>query len=98
MIEIREHIEGIILPVHAQPGAKRSGLMGEQAGALKVAVTAAPEQGKANKALVEVLSKALKIKKSQIELLSGETNREKKFLLRNISMEELISILSEVRN
>ena len=40
---------------------------------LKVCVTQAAEKGKANKALVELLGKALSLRKSQIELLSGET-------------------------
>ncbi len=89
MIEIQQHAEGCILPVRAQPGARRAGLAGEQAGALKVAVTAAPEQGKANKALIEVLSKALGVRRSRIELVSGETSRDKRFLVRGLTAAEL---------
>lgn len=63
--------------------------MGEQAGALKVAVTAAPEQGKANKAILEVLREALGLKRSQIEQISGETSRDKRFLIRDLSQGEL---------
>ena len=44
MIAITEHAEGCVLPVRAQPGAKRSGVQGERNGALKVAVTAPPAQ------------------------------------------------------
>jgi uncharacterized protein (TIGR00251 family) len=89
MIAIGEHAEGLILPVRAQPGARKAGVLGEQAGSLKVAVTARPEQGKANQALVEVLREALGLKRSQIELLSGPTSREKRFLLRGLSRPEL---------
>ena len=46
MIAITDHAEGCILLVRAQPGARRAGVQGEQAGALKVAVTAPPEDGR----------------------------------------------------
>ena len=59
MIIITEHAEGLVLPVRAQPRARKPGILGEQAGALKVAVTALPEDGRANEALVEALADGL---------------------------------------
>lgn len=93
MIEITEHAEGCVLPVRAQPGARKAGVLGEQAGALKVAVIAPPEGGRANKALVELLRETLGLKRSQIELLSGATSREKRFLIRDLSQTELTARL-----
>jgi uncharacterized protein len=89
MIAITDHADGCILPVRAQPGARRNGVQGEQSGALKIAVTAPPEDGRANAALVESLRDALKVKRSQIDLLSGQTSREKKFLIRGVKKAEL---------
>ena len=89
MIAITEHAEGLVLPVRAQPGARRAGVVGEQAGALKVAVTAPPENGRANKALLEVLRDALRLKRSQLELLAGATSRDKRFLIRGLTKAEL---------
>ncbi len=89
MIGIMAHAEGLLLPVRAQPGARRAGIIGEQAGALKVAVTAPPEDGRANKALVEVLREALDLKRSQVELFSGATSRDKRFLIRALTKAEL---------
>ncbi len=89
MIEIAEHAQGAVLPVRAQPGARKAGVVGEQAGALKVAVTAPPEDGRANKALVEVLREALGLKRSQVELIAGATSREKRFLVRGLNAAEL---------
>ena len=43
MIAIGEHAEGCVLPVRAQPGARQAAVVGEQAGALKVAVMAPPD-------------------------------------------------------
>jgi hypothetical protein len=96
MIVIVEHAEGCVLPVRAQPGARKAGVLGEQAGALKVAVTAPPEDGRANKALAEVLREALGLKRSQVALLSGQTSRDKKFLIRGVSRAELAARVAEL--
>ena len=89
MIELEPHAEGVVLPVRAQPGARRNEIRGEQDGALKVCVTQVPEKGKANKAIVALLSKSLGLRKSQIELIAGETARQKRFLVRDIETDEL---------
>jgi hypothetical protein len=94
MIAITDHAEGCILPVRAQPGARRTGVQGEQNGALKVAVTAPPEDGRANQALIEVLRDVLRLKRSQVELLSGLTSRDKRFLIRGVTRAELAQQLS----
>lgn len=85
MIRITEHPEGCILAVRAQPGARKAGVLGEHAGALKVAVLAPPEDGRANKALVEFLRDALNLKRSQVELLNGKASRDKQFLIRGLT-------------
>jgi uncharacterized protein (TIGR00251 family) len=89
MIAVTEHAEGCVLPVRAQPGARRTGVQGEQAGALKIAVTAPPEDGRANQALIEVLRRALDIKRSQVELIVGPASRDKRFLIRGLTRGEL---------
>ena len=89
MIPLEPHPEGIILPIRAQPGARRNGLGGEQDGQLKVAVTQVAEKGKANRAIIEVLCRELSLRKSQLELLSGETSSRKQFLVRGIAAAEL---------
>ncbi len=45
--------------------------------ALKCSVTAVPENGKANAALIKLLSKYYKLPKSNIKLIKGETSRLK---------------------
>jgi uncharacterized protein (TIGR00251 family) len=96
MIAVADHAEGCVLPVRAQPGARKAGVLGEQGGALKVAVTAPPEDGRANKALTEALRELLGLKRSQVELLSGQTSRDKKFLIRGVTRTELASRLAEM--
>jgi uncharacterized protein len=89
MLSLESHPDGAVLPVRAQPGARRNEIRGEQEGALKVCVTQSPEKGKANKAIVEVLSKGLSLRKSQIELIAGETSHNKRFLVRGMTVDEL---------
>ncbi len=89
MLDCQTTDRGVILPVYAQPGARKNAVTGVHAGRLKVAVTQAPEKGKANQAIVDMLAGALRVKKSQVMLLSGETSRQKKFLIAGLSLEDL---------
>ena len=88
-VAISEHPEGCVLPVRAQPGARKAGVKGEQGGALKLAVTAPPEDGRANEALVTLLRELFGLKRSQVELIAGPTSRDKRFLIRGLKREEL---------
>lgn len=89
MVELETTADGVILPVRAQPGASRNAIRGWQDGALRVAVTQVAEKGKANKSLRAVIAKGLGLRKSQVELLSGEKSPQKRFLVRDIETKEL---------
>ena len=93
MINIREVENGIVVSVKVQPNASRDRVVGEHGDQLKIAVTVAPEKGKANKSVIKVLSRLLGVKSSDIEILSGETSRDKKVLIRNISEEEFNRVI-----
>ena len=93
MIDIKDHADGCVLPVRAQPGAKKVAVVGEHGGALKIAVTAPPDAGRANDALIEALRDKLGLKRAQIELISGQTSRDKKFLIRSMTRVELESLV-----
>ena len=64
-------------------------VVGVHAGRLKVAVTQAPEKGKANDAIVRVLAEALELTRSQMELIAGSTAPTKRLLIRGIERDEL---------
>jgi hypothetical protein len=89
LIELQTHAEGTVLPVRAQPGARRDEVRGEQHHALKVAVTQVAEKGKANRAIVGLLCKSLGLRKSQVELLTGANSSEKRFLIRQVTEQQL---------
>ena len=96
MIDLVPHSEGTILPVRAQAGARRNEIRGLQDAMLKVSVTQVAEKGKANKAIVGLLSKQLKVRKSQIELIAGDTSSHKRFLIRGVTPEELLAKIEPV--
>lgn len=67
--------------MRVQPKARASVIVGWQAGALGVRVTAAPEDGHANRAVIELLADALSVPPSSIALVRGATSRDKWFRL-----------------
>lgn len=87
---LRETAQGVTLAVRAQPGAKKTaivGVYGEGVTAqLKIAVHAPPIEGRANQALIEFLAETFSIPKSAVELASGELSRSKVFLLRGVTV------------
>jgi len=89
MVDLQPTARGIVLPVHAQPGARQNAVTGVHAGRLKVAVTQAPEKGKANQALVKLLAELLGLKRSQVVLMAGDTSQHKKFLIAGVNLETL---------
>jgi uncharacterized protein YggU (UPF0235/DUF167 family) len=88
-VVVEPHAEGATFYVRAQPGGRKNAVRGEHDGALKVSVTQVAEKGKANDAVLDVLCETLDLRRSQITLLSGETDRRKRFLVRDIGVEEL---------
>jgi uncharacterized protein len=89
MIDLSPHESGTVLRVKAQPNARKNGILGERAGCLRIGVTVAPEKGKANAAIANVLAMALGCRGSSLVLLSGETSREKRFLVRDLGADAL---------
>lgn len=88
-IALEPHARGTILPVLARAGARRNEIVGTHDGMLRVAVTAAPEKGKANKAIVAVLSEALGVSKSSLEILAGAASSRKRFLVLGVEHADL---------
>jgi uncharacterized protein len=89
---------GVTLAVRAQPGAKKTtvvGIYGEGATSqLKIAVQAPPIEGRANEALIKFLAELFNISKSSVELISGELSRSKVFLLRGVTEQRAHGLLN----
>ena len=74
--------DGVTLRIRLRPGASRNAVLGrgrlaDGAAAVLAAVSAPPEDGKANAALIQLLAKAWRVPKSRIAIVSGATARSK---------------------
>ncbi len=81
----------LIIKLKISPNASKNEIINKD-GEIKVKVTAQPIENKANKALVEFLSKKLKVAKTNIEIVKGETSKEKTLLFKNISSDKMVEI------
>ncbi len=81
---------GAALTIRVTPRARKtefSGLMED--GTLRIRVSAPPVEGKANKALIKFLSKVLKVRKNQIEIVAGEKGLDKIVSILDMSAEQV---------
>ena len=81
--------EGTVVKLRVVPRASRNEVCGELGGAIKLRLQAPPVDGKANKALVRFLAKQCGVAARSVEILSGETGREKRVLLRGARVEDV---------
>ena len=84
----------LIIEVKVVPNSSKNCITIEEE-FLKIKLTAPPVDNKANKFLIEFLSKELKIPKSSIELKSGATAKNKKFLLPIAAKDKLLNLIGE---
>jgi uncharacterized protein (TIGR00251 family) len=77
----------VLIPVIAQPGAKRSAIVKFHDGAVKIAVNQPPDKGRANEAIMELLADALNLPIRSLELVAGATSRRKMILARGGNLE-----------
>ena len=94
-LSLRPHEDGTLLNVRAQPGANRHEIRGIYDGSLRIAVTASPEKGKANQAIIQLLAKKVKVAKSRIVLTAGASARNKTFLVVGCSEKHVADLLTE---
>jgi uncharacterized protein (TIGR00251 family) len=86
----------VVVTVHVQPRASRAGLVGRHGDALKVAVTAAPVDGRANEAVARVLADVFGVKRRSVELRAGAQSREKRFAVTGPTLAEAGRILADL--
>ena len=81
----------LIIKLKISPNASKNEII-KKDGEIKGKVTAQPIENKANKALIKFLSKKLKVAKTNIEIVKGETSKEKTLLFKNISSDKMVEI------
>ena len=73
--------DDLILNLKIQPKASRDKWAGPLGGRYKVTITAPPVDGQANSHLIKFIAKSFGVAKSRVEILSGESGREKRILI-----------------
>ena len=88
---VKETKDGLIVNIKIAPNSKKNEIIREEE-FVKIKITSQPIDGKANKALVEFLSKNFKIPKTSIKILKGETSKEKTILFDTQDEEKLTKL------
>jgi len=95
-LEIVEGAGGVELPVKVVPGASREEVAGMWGTALKIAVTAPPEGGKANAAVKKLLATVLGVKKGDVSILRGQSQPLKRIRVAGLTANEFRQRLAQV--
>lgn len=93
---LRKTDAGVEVFLYLQPRASRNKVIGLQGEELKVALTAPPVEGAANKACCAFLAKFCSLPKSCVKLVSGDTSRHKRVLLEGGDLQEISCLLNEL--
>jgi uncharacterized protein (TIGR00251 family) len=86
--------ENLLLRVFVQPRASRNQFCGTHDGELKLKLTSPPVDGAANECCREFLAKQLKVSKSSITIVSGETSRHKRLRIIGVTLSQLEQLVA----
>lgn len=90
-----KNTKAVRLSIKVTPNAGRNEITGCKEGVWLLKIGAPPDKGKANKELINFLSKKLDIKKSSILISKGETSRNKVMIIEGLAGEEITKRLSK---
>lgn len=77
--------DGVAFRVKVVPGSARTRVVGRLGDALKVAVAAPPERGRANQAVIRLLAERLGVAKNTVKITAGETSARKTVFVSGVS-------------
>lgn len=92
---LKQTKDGIFLHIKISPNASKNEIIKTDY-TIKVKITAQPVDGKANKALIEFLSKQFRTPKTSIEIVKGQTSKDKVILIKTFDEEVISKIKSFV--
>ncbi len=95
LINISETENFVEFDVLAHPKARINAITGLHDRAVKISVTAPPDKGRANTAIVKLLSKLLKIPVSSVALVSGASSRRKRVRIEGLKPESIYKLVEE---
>lgn len=92
---IRETSGGVVVSFLIQPRASKNEIVGIQGDRLKLRLTAPPVEGAANKMCVTFLAKCLGVSKSALEIVAGQSSRQKQVLVHGARLEAVRDVLEK---
>jgi uncharacterized protein (TIGR00251 family) len=92
-LNIKETETGVTIEIKLHPRAGRDRLAGVINNRLKIDVAAAPIKNKANRSMIKLLSKTLKVPQKAIVIKRGTTSRNKLIEIRSISTEKVTKLI-----
>lgn len=93
MLDLNEKDNAVTIRIRVQPRASRTEIVGEHAGAIKLRVAAPPVDGKANEECRRFLAKLFKVGATSIEIISGDSSRDKVIRVSNLSARRVLEAL-----
>jgi len=93
VLELKETGSAVTIKVRVQPRAPRTEIIGDHDGAIKMRLTAPPVNGKANEECRRFLAKLLGVSATSVEIISGESSRDKIIRVQNISARRVLEAL-----
>jgi len=93
VLELKEKEGAVTIKVKVQPRAPKTEIVGEHAGALKLRIAAPPVDGKANDECRRYLAKLLKVSATSVEIIAGESSRDKVIRVSDMSARRVLEAL-----
>ena len=93
MLELNEKDGAVTIRIKVQPRAPRTEIVGEHDGAIKLRVAAPPIDGKANEECRRFLAKLFEVSATSVEIISGDSSRDKVIRISNISARRVLEAL-----
>ncbi len=91
-VNLIEKNGAVIFDVRVVPRASKSEIVGEHGGALKIRIASPPVDGAANEELIRLFAKQFGVSKSEIEIISGESSKNKRIKISNLSQSKFEAV------
>lgn len=93
---MEEFEDGVRLHLYVQPGGKKSEVLGEHDGSLKIRVKAPPVEGKANAAVIDFVASIFSVPRARVSLLRGQQSRLKVVAIDGLDLNSAAARLATV--
>lgn len=95
MLKVRETKEGVSFAIRVLPRSSKRELAGLQGDALKIKITEAPVEGRANEACIRFLASLFRVSKNRIAIEAGLKSKNKQVSIAGLTCEAVRAVLSE---